>query len=348
MRADYFHRLHQETPTRFWVNNPSGAETEKAIAAGAVCCTTNPAYCSKLLSSDSAYLQDVVDQVIRENRNHDQAAVLVYQRTGRRVMQAFLPIYEQSAGKYGYVTMQDDPREDQNPNAIIRCVLENRKLGPNYMAKIPVIKGGMDAIEGCVQENIPICATEIFSIAQAIAICERYQRASERTGNHPPFYVTHISGIFDEYLEKVARRDKIVIAPQVLAQAGCAIARKEYHLLKERGYPGTLLGGGARGTHHFTEMVGGDVHVTINWSTAQEIMETDTPIVSRLDVDPEPSVVEELCAKFSDFRKAYLDEGLPIEEFADFGPVQLFRNAFLKGWYLLLAEVASRRNYYAV
>ena len=37
-------------------------------------------------------------------------------------------------------------------------------------------------------------------------------------------------------------------------------------------------------------------------------------------------------------------DGLSVEEFADYGPVQLFRNAFLKGWYQLLVEVASRRH----
>jgi transaldolase len=156
--------------------------------------------------------------------------------------------------------------------------------------------------------------------------------------------VTHITGIFDEYLSKVAKRDGIEIDPAVLAQAGCAVARKEYQMLKERGYKTTMLGGGARGTHHFTEMVGGDVHVTINWSTAQELIEADSPVVSRIDVETPKSVIDELCEKFDDFRSAYYEDELSVEEYADYGPVQLFRNAFLKGWYLLLAEIVSRRH----
>jgi transaldolase len=91
-------------------------------------------------------------------------------------------------------------------------------------------------------------------------------------------------------------------------------------------------------------MVGGDVHVTINWSTAKEIIDKDTPVVARMDADPPQSVIDELSEKFPDFRKAYRDDGLSIEEYADFGPVQLFRNAFLKGWYLLLAEIPTRRH----
>ena len=96
-------------------------------------------------------------------------------------------------------------------------------------------------------------------------------------------------------------------------------------------------------------MVGGDAHVTINWSTAQEIIDADTPIVPRMiEGDPSAEAIAELREKFPDFRKAYDEDGLTVEEFADFGPVQFFRNAFLNGWYLLLAEVAARRNVWAI
>ena len=344
MPADYFHRLTEETPTRFWVNNPSGLELDLAIAAGAINCTTNPAYCQKLIASDSDYIHGLIDEVIRETDDNEEAAVLVYQSASKRVIDRFLPLYEKSGGRYGYVTMQDDPREDQQSEAIVRGVLRNRELGPNYMAKIPVIAGGLEALEACVEENVPICATEVFAIAQAIHMCELYERAAEKTGNRPPFFVTHITGIFDEYLGKVTQREGVEIDPSVLAQAGCAIARKEYRLLKERGYSTTLLGGGARGTHHFTEMVGGDVHVTINWSTAQEIIDDDIQVVSRLDVETPQAVIDELSEKFPDFRKAYDQDGLSVEEYAEYGPVQLFRNAFLKGWGLVLAEIPSRRH----
>jgi len=348
MPSGYFHELHAKTPTRFWVNNPSGVDTERAIEAGAVCCTTNPAFCSKLLESDAPYIRSVIDEVIRETRDEEAATVLVYQRTAKRVLDRFLPLYQDSRGEYGYVTMQADPRQDEETEAVVRSVLANRELGANYMAKIPVIQGGLEALEACVELNVPICATEVFAIAQAVHICELYERAAARTGNRPPFFVTHISGIFDDYLAHVAKREGIAIAPEVLAQAGCAIARKEYRLMKERGYPGILLGGGARGMHHFTEMVGGDVHVTINWSTAQEIMDAGTPVAARMEVEPPAAAIEELRRKFVDFRKAYDDDGLPLDEFAGFGPVQFFRNAFLKGWYLLLAEIPARRMVYAI
>jgi transaldolase len=331
-----------------WINNPSGTEMEKGIAAGAINCTTNPAYCSKLLDSDPDYIQNVIDAVIRETDDHDLAADRVYQEASARVVARFLPLHEESQGVCGYVTMQGDPRQDEDTDSIVQAALRYRGLGRNFMAKIPVIKGGLEAIEACVEENIPVCATEVFSMAQAISICDLYQQTAARTGNHPPFYVTHITGIFDEYLGKVAKRDGIQITPAVLSQAGCALARREYRMLKERGYETIMLGGGARGTHHFTEMVGGDLHITINWSTAQELIEADGAVVSRIDVETPGSVIDELVEKLDDFRKAYYEDGLMVEEYAEYGPVQLFRNAFLKGWYLLLAEVSARRQFNAL
>ena len=47
----YFHRVQAETPTRFWVNNPTLEQAKQALAEGAVGCTTNPSYVSKLFSS---------------------------------------------------------------------------------------------------------------------------------------------------------------------------------------------------------------------------------------------------------------------------------------------------------
>ena len=319
-----------------------------AIAAGGINCTTNPSYCSKLLDSEPDYIQGVIDEVIKGTRDNEEVAWLVYQKACSRVMAAFLPLFKKSAGSYGYVTMQDDPRLDDNEDAVVRAVLRNRPLGQNFMAKIPVIGGGLDALERCVAEDIPICATEVFSVAQAIHMCDLYNKAAETTGKHPPFFVTHITGIFDEYLKKVAARDDIRISSDVLAQAGCTVARKEYHLLKERGYPTTMLGGGARSLRHFTELVGGDVHITINWSTAQELIDKDAPALSRIDVETPEAVVAELCEKFEDFEKAYNEDGLSVEEFAGYGPVQLFRNSFLNGYYRLLAAICARRNFHAL
>ena len=349
MSKGYFKRLYEHTQTRMWINNPSGEDCDRAISAGAINCTTNPQYCQKLLSSDPNYMADVIDSVLlNETTDHEQAARRIYQIVSKRIMNKFLPLFEQSNGRNGYVTMQDDPRRDEDTDAVMEAVHSNRKLGPNYMVKIPVIDGGMQAIERCVDENIPICATEVFSIAQTIDMCELYEKAAKRSGNYPPFYITHITGIFDEYLKKTAWREKIDIAERILTEAGCTIARREYILIKERGYKTTLLGGGARALYHFTEMVGGDIHVTINWKDADALITNNTVVESRINRETSKDIINELSDKFPAFRQAYEVDGLRRDEYASFGPVQLFRNSFMMGWFSLLAEISKRRNALAI
>ncbi len=344
MAIDYFRNLNTQTNTRFWINNPTKEEMKLSIAAGAVNCTTNPAYCSKLIQSEPEYITSLIDEVVLEYPDIQEAAVVVYQRASKRIMDMFADMNKESNGASGFVTIQDDPRMDYSKESTINAVFENKKLGKNYMAKIPVIPGGIEAIEVCVEENIPICATEVFSIAQAVHMCEEYKKACNRTGNAPALYVTHISGIFDEYLGKFAGRNGIEANSELLKYAGLAVARKEYEILKKTGANVTLLGGGARGMHHFTGLVGGDAHITMNWSTAQDIMDSGISVENVIGQKTPQKIIDELKEKFVDFTRAYDNDGLAVSEFAEYGPVQLFRNAFLKGWHLLLAEVASRKN----
>jgi len=145
------------------------------------------------------------------------------------------------------VTIQGDPRAEDLPANIIAAAEWHRRLGENFMAKIPVTAAGIEAIERVLDMGVAVCATEVFSIAQAVRICQVHERFVRRTGRRLPFYVTHITGILDEYLQRVAKRDRIDIPAEVLAQAGCAVGRKEYHLLRERGYQAVMLGGGAAG-----------------------------------------------------------------------------------------------------
>lgn len=344
MSETYFEALKRTTETRFWINNPTAAEIGLSIAQGAVGCTTNPAYCARLLSEEPAFLRSLIDSVIETQPGIDQAATEVYRRAAKRIMEGFSAVHDASRGKEGFVTIQGDPRHDEDTAYILRISRECQALGPNFMTKIPVIPGAIDAIEGCIAEGMPVCATEVFSISQAELVCDTYAAACARGGKMPPLYITHISGIFDEYLQKLAARTGVEIAPETLKWAGIAIARKEQALIGRRGFANVMMmGGGARGMHHFTGLVGDRVCTTINWSTAVEIMASGERPSRTIDAPVPARAIDELREKFADFRKAYDDGALPVSEFAGYGPVQLFRSMFLKGWYLLLSEVAARK-----
>lgn len=344
MSTGYFHRVTRETPTRFWINNPSESEIDLAIEAGAVSCTTNPTYCAKLLKVEPDFITPLIDHAIVESTNDDTAADSVCMEATKRLINRFLPLYEKSGGTQGFVTIQSDPRKDEDADEIISASLRYRALGPNFMTKIPVTAAGLKAIRTLAAESLPLCATEVFSIDQTIALCELCKEVAQKTGCHPPVYVTHITGIFDEYLAKLVSGEGIEIPAETLEWAGSAVGRKEYRLLQKRGYAATMLGGGARTTRHFTDFVGGDVHITINWSAAQELIEADPPVVSRIGVETPAHVLQTLLDTLPDFRTAYEEGAMPVEAFADYGPVQLFRNNFIAGYERLLSEIAVCRK----
>ena len=344
MPLRYFHRVYEETPTRFWINNPTAGDLELAIAAGAVNCTTNPAYCSKLIQSETDYIYGLIDDVIAETQDDQEAARRVCDIVSLRLLKRFALMHEASGGTRGFVTIQGDPREDEDTDAIVNDALRHSKLAKNFMANIPVTVAGARAMAKLIALDVPLCATDIFSLSQAVFMYETYKRAAEKSGKQPAFFLTHITGVFDQYLAEFVKQEVIDIAPEVLAQAGCAIARKQYHLLKQRGCKGTMLGCGARGIQHFTEFVGGDMHIAINWSTAEELIEADGPVEPRIDVETPQVVLDELCEKLPDFRKAFSEDGLSPEEFEKFGPLILFHNMFLKGYEKLLDKIAIRRK----
>ncbi len=344
MPNDYFHRLHQETPTRLWINNPTLAEADLAIAAGAVSCTTNPAYSARIIKAEPERAARAIQAAIRESPDNQRAADIAQQHIVKDVMAKFLPLYRSAPGQKGLVSIQGNPHLDEDPAQIVDEAMRFRQLAPNFITKIACTEAGLKAFEQLIPLDMPIIATEVFAMSQAIAVCELYEKVSKQSGKQPPFYVTHISGIFDECLAKTAEREGIEVSKEALSQAGIILARRQYALMKKRGYHVTLMGGGARGTHHFTELVGGALHVTINWSTAEEIIKAYTPVISCIDVAPAQSIVDELCDKLPDFRAAYREDGLTVEEFGEYAPLQFFRTMFVKGWDALADEVGKQRT----
>ena len=106
-----------------------------------------------------------------------------------------------------------------------------------------------------------------------------------------------------------------------------------------------FISGGARGLHHFTEMVGCAAVVTINWQgPAEELILQDPPVVQRF-LQPTPhSVTDALCDALPDFRKAYFADAIAPEEYEEYGPVALFRESFEDAWRNALSLIADMRG----
>jgi len=346
MDTGYFHRVARQTMTRFWINNVTRRQADLAIQAGAVGCTQNPSYTWKMLThvEEGEYAKQRLRETLGASTDDSRVQTLLQARLVKEIAAKFMPLFEKSSGRYGYVSIQGDPTEEK-ARPIIEESLENRKLGANIMAKVPIVVEGLKALETLIRERTPINATEVMGVRQALDVCELYEKVSARITNPAPLYFSHIAGIYDQYLQDYVNKNKVDISPDTLWQAGLAVARKVYRMVKERGYSVGFIAGGARGLHHFTEMVGGDISVTINWEgTADKLIESDPPVVQRFANGVSDFVIDELMEKLPDFRRGYLENGLEPEEYEGFGPVVLFRSMFIDSWEKAKSMIAEMRR----
>ncbi len=343
---DYFKRVAKHTPTRFWVNNATRAQARLAVEAGASGCTQNPAYLSKLIGSgdDGAYLDDMTDALLREIPDDNELVAELQRRAVGNICGVFRGVFEATGGREGLVSIQADPfRED--PETILGNARRMRSSAPNAIIKVPATKGGLEAVGALVSERVPVLVTEVMSVSQWLDACGIYASRGKCLKDPAPYWIAHITGIFDEQICESAVRDGIGISPDALSQASLILARRIHGYLRERGEEGVhYLAGGARGLHHFTWMVGAPGGVTINWTgTADRLLGQDPPVVDVFNAPSLPSLTDELLEKSPEFRKAYFPGMLRPEEYESFGPVVRFRRQFEKGWTEALAYVASRR-----
>ena len=344
MPKTYFKQLIAETPTRVWVNNPTIAEMDLALAQGAQGSTTNPAYGGNLLRRAPEEILPIIDECVRLSDDDLVAGDLVQQRLVGRIADRFRPLFDNSGGHAGFVSIQGAPERDTDPRHILAEAHEGHGIAPNATPKIPATGAGFDAFETLVAEGCPTIVTEVFSVDQLVEACERYERASAVGGTRPPFFISPITGIFGDHLKAVAVRDGIDVPAAEIELAGVALSRECYRLVKDRAYSVTLLCGGSRIPFDLTGLVGADLHATINWSTFAEVLASEEPFAPGIDVPIDVDVLHRLEATFEDLRRAMHLGSLSIEEFDAFGPVQHFRNNFIVGWNSVLKAIAAART----
>ena len=341
----YFHRVQAQTPTRYWINNPSKEQADKAIECGAVGCTLNPGYMAKMLgdAKEGPFVLSRINDLVKTVDDDDLVAEKLQSELVCGIAAKFLPIYEQSDHKEGFVSIQGNPFFEKT-GKIVDYGKHNAALSPNITPKVPVVPEGIEAIGELLAAGISINSTEIFAVGQFVDVAEMYLKATKGMKNKPTLFYSHIAGIFDEYLGNYIRDNNVDISPDTAWQAGCTVAKKMEAMRIERRYPLKMISGGARGLQHFTEIVGAEAQVTINWDGASDaLLEQNPPVVQRFLRPTPQSVIDELCVKLPDFKKAWLPDGLPPEEYEHFGPVHLFWTAFANGWETVRKAIAERR-----
>jgi transaldolase len=222
------------------------------------------------------------------------------------------------------------------------------ELAPNIAIKAPATEAGIAAMEEMTALGIRINATVSFTVAQAIAVGEALERglkrarAAGRDADAIRPYITLMIGRVDDQLKRVAEKEKISVTPGVIDWAGIAVFKAAHRVLKQRGLPGTLLAAAYRHEGHWSQIIGDDVLQTVpyTWWTKFNTSTTVPKITLAQPVDA--LVIDELTAKFPDFRRAHELDGMKPSEFVRYGATIHTLNQFLGGYADLLAQVRSR------
>ena len=341
------HEMTMTTPTRYWNDSCSVEELQYAIARGAIGATSNPVIVLSVLKKEMHLWRDRIKQVIEENPawTETQVSWQVYQELAVNGSRLLLPVHEREQHQFGRLSIQTDPAFYRNSEAILRQAEYFHGLAPNMQVKVPATKAGIGMVEEATYRGVNLNITVSFSVPQVIVAAEAIERGLTRReaegqdiARMSPV-VTMMVGRNDDWMKVLAKLDHIDIDPEYLEWPGVACFKKAYRIFKARGYRARLLAAAYRNFYHWTEFVGGDVSLTMPWEWQVKFNESGVRPVPRMDEPVQPDIVDALYNEFADFRRAYDEEGMTVEEFDTFGATVRTLRSFISAWHDFVAVI---------
>jgi transaldolase len=322
------HEMTQTTTTCLWNDSASIQELTYSIEHGAVGATCNPVIVLGVLKKEMSFWKHRIRSLIEERSTatEDQIGWQLVREVSVKAAGLLRPVFEAHQGKNGRLSIQTDPRLFRDTKAIVEQAEEFNRLAPNMIVKIPVTSAGIPAIEEATYRGISINATVSFTLPQCIAVAEAVERGlkrREREGKNITTMgpvCTIMVGRLDDWLKVLVEKENIAIDPGYLEWAGVAVFKKAYQIFRERGYRIRLLSAAFRNHMHWSELIGGDIVISPPYSWQVRFNASDIEVRPRIDNPVDRRMVEELSKKFSDFRRAYTEGGISVEEFDSFAP----------------------------
>ncbi len=226
-------RLHElwELGQSVWLDYISrsltaGGRLAELVEEGVRGVTSNPSIFEKAISGSADY-DDDLRRLAREGKTTEEIYEELVLSDIRRAADILLPLYEESSGRDGYVSLEVSPTLASDRAG---TVADGRRLfsaleRPNIMIKVPATPAGFGAIEDLISAGVNVNATLIFSLVQYQAVAEAYLRGLERLreaggdvgriASVASFFISRIDTAVDRELEKIGEKElagKIAVA----------------------------------------------------------------------------------------------------------------------------------------
>jgi transaldolase len=166
----------------------------------------------------------------------------------RRACDLFLPVYEATQRKDGYVSIEVSPGVAEDPDATIE---EGRRLWatvarPNVMIKVPGTESGARAVRTLLAEGINVNVTLLFSVEAHRRVIEAYldaleQRAAagqpiDHVASVASFFVSRVDSEIDKRLDAIVAQlpeERQSYVASLKGKAAIANAKLAYRLFQE-------------------------------------------------------------------------------------------------------------------
>jgi transaldolase len=341
------HETVSTTATDYWNDSCSIEELTYAIENGAVGATSNPTIVGEVLQKERHLWQDRILELIAANAawTEDEVVWALIEEMAVKAAELLLPVFEREGGRKGRLSIQTNPKLYRSAERIVEQALRFDGLAPNMQVKAPVTRAGVQALEAMTAAGVNVNATVCFTVPQALAVAEAVERGLERreADGHDVSAMSPVCtimvGRLDDWLEVYAAREGILLTPGSVNWAGIACVKRAYGIYRERGFRTRLLAAAYRNHLHWSELIGGDIVLTIPYKWQRLFNASDIPVVPRFDEPVPEEILAELQAKLPEFARAYEPDGLAVDEFDAFGATVRTLRGFIGSYQDLVATI---------
>jgi transaldolase len=341
------HETVATTATDYWNDSCSLEELRYAIQNGAVGATSNPTIVGEVLHKEMHLWRDRLHEMIAERpaATEDDITWQLIEEMAVKGSQLLLPVFEREQRRKGRLSIQTNPKLYRNAEKITEQGLRFAGLAPNMQVKAPATRAGIEALEQMTAAGVSVNATVSFTVPQALAVGEAVERglrrreeAGEDVSTVSPV-CTIMVGRLDDWLQVHADRLGVLLTPGVVNWAGIACVKRAFAIYQERGYRTRVLAAAYRNHLHWSQLIGGDIVLTIPYKWQLLFNASDIEVVPRFEDEVPAAVLAELEAKLPDFRRAYEPDGLSVDEFDQFGATRRTLRGFIASYQDLVADV---------
>ncbi len=218
----------------------SGDLAELIATKSVVGVTTNPSIFQAALSKGNSY-DAQVNELAARGADVDATIRTVTTDDVRNACDVLAPVFEESNGVDGRVSIEVDPRLAHDTDGTVAQAIELWKIvdRPNLLIKIPATKAGLPAITKVLAEGISVNVTLIFSVERYKEVMDAYLDgldAAARAGHDlstihsvASFFVSRVDTEVDKRLDAIGTPEAL----ELRGKAALANARLAYQAYQE-------------------------------------------------------------------------------------------------------------------